>query len=320
MIEEDIRNFNKQFVWEPVIENESLLKRRHKAVVLGMGGSHLGADLLKIYDPALELGIHSDYGLPASVLSDDGGEHLIVASSYSGNTAEIIDGLNQAMMEGFHAAVVSSGGKLIDLAREKSLPYIQLPSGLQPRMSTGFQIKALAKLLNHQIASEEARKLADQLSPAEFEKLGEELAEKVKDKIPVIYASQANFSLAYHWKVKFNETGKVPAFYNVFPELNHNEINGFVTGRSDNMETFSFIFLADAQDDSRIQKRMQVLSALFKDHGFLVEVTQLVGEGRFHRLFSSLFLADWTAYYTAKQHGLDPEGIPVVEKFKKLIE
>src|SRR3989344_5352632 len=91
---------------------------------------------------------------------------LIIASSYSGNTEEVLDGLNEALSQGLNIAITSSGGQLIEIAKEKSLPYILLPSGLQPRMSLGFQVKALAKLLGYQTALDELNQLAEQLNPA----------------------------------------------------------------------------------------------------------------------------------------------------------
>ncbi len=339
MIEDDIRNFNQQFAWEPVVENAVGLEKKPMTILLGMGGSHLGGDLLNAYDPNLGLMVHSNYDLPANVSRED----LIIASSYSGNTEEVIDGLEQAVSKGFKVAVMASGGRLIEIAKEKGLPYIKLPSGLQPRMSLGFQIKALTKLLGYQKAFEEAGELAGELNSAELEERGKMLAEKIKDKIPVIYSSEANRALAYIWKVKFNESSKVPAFYNVFPEVNHNEINGFtqnlvmdkseiyplensraksrgsrVGGISD--LSFAFFLLSDSEDRPRIQKRMKVWAKLFQDRNFPVEVIDLTGQGRFYRLFSNLLLADWASYYLAKQNGTDPEAIPLVEEFKKLIK
>lgn len=320
MIEEDIRNFNKQFAWEPKIENQegsTLNREKGRTLVLGMGGSHLGADLLKAYDPKLDLSVHSDYGLPPRLNLED----LIIASSYSGNTEEIIDGLNLSLEKNLSVAVMASGGRLLEMAKEKGLPYIQLPTGHQPRMSVGFQVKALAKLLGHQTAMEEVSRLAEKLNPSGFEEKGRELAEKIKGRVPVIYASRANFALAYNWKIKFNESGKVPSFYNVFPELNHNEMNGFLQEQDPAWrDDFIFLILPDAEDHPRIQKRMSVMTELFRQKNWSVEMINLAGEGRWSRIFSSLITADWAAYFTAKQRGLDPENIPVVEEFKRLIK
>jgi len=160
------------------------------------------------------------------------------------------------------------------------------------------------------------------LKPREFEAQGKELAKKLKNKVPVIYASEANYALAYNWKIKLNETGKIPAFYNVFPELNHNEMTGFDVKDSSRHLSRNFIFflLRDKNDHPKIQKRMAILKKLYEDRGLPMVTLELKGKNKFHKIFSSLVLADWIAYYTAKQYSLEPEQVPMVEEFKKLIQ
>ena len=91
-MEQSIRDFPKQFEYNPVIENEANLKRQDKFVVVGMGGSHLAADLLKAANPLLDIIIQKDYGLP-DISDEELKNRLIIASSYSGNTEETIDAL-----------------------------------------------------------------------------------------------------------------------------------------------------------------------------------------------------------------------------------
>ncbi len=130
-----------------------------------------------------------------------------------------------------------------------------------------------------------------------------------------------NEAIAYNWKIKFNETGKIPAFYNIFSELNHNEMTGFdvkdVT--KDLSKNFTFILLKDNADDERIQKRMRILKKLYEDRGLSVIEIELQGDTAFQKIFSSIILADFAAYYTAMGYGLDPEQVPMVEEFKKLV-
>ena len=108
---------------------------------------------------------------------------------------------------------------------------------------------------------------------------------------------------------------------NYFPELNHNEINGFNVKDSTRElnNKFYFIFLKDTEDDPRILKRMEVTEKLYQDRNLPTRTLELTGENIWFKIFSSLVLADWAAYYTALQYGLDPQQIPMVENFKKLI-
>jgi glucose/mannose-6-phosphate isomerase len=139
--------------------------------------------------------------------------------------------------------------------------------------------------------------------------------------MPIIYTSTLHAAIAYNWKIKFNETGKIPAFCNVVPELNHNEMTGFdvKTKTIPLSRNFHFVFLKDADDDRRIIKRMNVLEKLYRDRGFKTEVVLLQGKTPIAKIFNALNLADWTAYHTAKIYGVEPEQVPMVEEFKKLI-
>ena len=211
----------------------------------------------------------------------------------------------------------------MERAEKDMLPYIMLPdTGIQPRMALGFTMKAILKFMGEEEALKELAGLSKTLEPQLYEKEGKVLAEHIRGFVPVIYSSEKNWPIAYNWKIKFNETGKIPAFGNIFPELNHNEMTGFdVKETSKHLsEKFYFIFLKDSQDHSKIQQRMEVTEKLYKDRGLPVELFDLKGDQAFHKIFSSLILADWAAYYTAVGYGVEPELVPMVEEFKKLIQ
>ena len=224
---EAIKNFTKQFVYQPKLENEARLKRSDKFIVCGMGGSALGAELLRTANPYLDIIVHRDYGLPA-LSEEELKMRLIIVSSYSGNTEETLDAFETAREKHLALAALSIGGKLLELAKKYGIPYVQMPdTGIQPRSSLGFQVRILLKIMGEEKGFREAGMLAKILNPLLFEKRGKELANELRGSVPVIYASTRNLPIAYNWKIKCNETGKIPAFYNVFPELNHNEMTGF---------------------------------------------------------------------------------------------
>ena len=317
-MEEAIKNFHTQFGYRPEIKNSEKLTTYDHYILDGMGGSHLAGDLLKIYQPGIELYIHKDYGLPPF---DEAFLHesLLIASSYSGNTEETLDFLEEGYSRGFKMAVISTGGKLIDFAIKNQLPYIQLPEvGIQPRSALGYSILAIVKMLGREDIVAQLYELETLLDPSSFRKQGEDLATSLAGKIPVIYSSAHNLGIAYNWKIKLNETGKIPAFYNILPELNHNEMNSFhpTEKTAPLLDRFHFIFLHDPEDDQRIEKRMNVAESLYEQDG--LGVTHLISQGQttFEKIFNSLILADWVAYTIAVQNGVDPEGVPVIEDFK----
>lgn len=328
MLLDDIKNYAKQFEYEPLVENPSSLKLRRagvakftKFLVCGMGGSHLAADILKAWHPELDIIVWPSYGLPA-LREKDLKERLVIISSYSGTTEEAIDAFNAARAKHLTMVVIAARGKLINLAQKFKVPYVQMPDfHMQPRMATGLSLKAILAAIGEKAWLAEAKTLAAQLHPAREERRGKDLAKRLFGSVPVIYASMKNAAIAHNWKIKFNETGKIPAFDNFLSEMNHNEMTGFDA----KMRTaalsrhFHFVFLKDGTDDRRITKRFGVLEHLLHDRGFKVEIVLLEGKTELHKIFNALVFADWTAYHTAKLYGVEAEQVPMVEEFKKSI-
>ncbi|MBD3311173.1 MAG: hypothetical protein GF349_01595 [Candidatus Magasanikbacteria bacterium] len=320
MMKDAILDFPKQFNYQPKLENIEREIQAKSYLVCGMGGSHLSADLLKRIKPDLKLSIHSNYGLPKNLNYDD---TLVIFSSYSGNTEEVLDGFNLARKHNYQTAVISVGGKLLELARENNIPYIQLPdTGIQPRSALGFSLLALMKIMNLDEFISKLSALSQKLDPKSLANEAVGFVEKLKNKVPVIYSSELNKAIAYNWKIKMNETGKIPAFYNIFPELNHNEMTGFdVVKASEKLsEIFTFIFLNDSGDHPKVNKRIKITKELYEDRGLKTEMVDLKGDNVFEKIFNSLILADWIAVKLAESYNLESEQVPMVEEFKNKIK
>jgi glucose/mannose-6-phosphate isomerase len=318
MMRDAILSFAEQFRFEPTVVNRERLGEYDGFVLAGMGGSHLAADLVKTWDPTFPISVHADYELPEPIDQDD----LVIASSYSGNTEETLDAYRTAREAGLDVAVIATGGKLLEMATRDGMSFVQLPAtGIQPRSALGYALRALLAIVGRTDALVATAKLADALRPAEIEEAGRELAKDLDGRVPVIYASSRNTALAYNWKIKFNETGKIPAFMNVLPELNHNEMTGFDAQPSSRKlsDPFHFLFLHDDADHPRVQKRMETLERLYADRGLPFTPIHMYEDDAWEKIFGSLLLADWTALATAEQLGLESEAVPMVEEFKRLI-
>ena len=85
------------------------------------------------------------YALPKYVQHDT----LVIASSHSGNTEETIACLQEAI-EHRHSpqlAVISTGGKLQEMAAEHHIMYARIPHDTQPRMGMIYNLRVLLKIL-----------------------------------------------------------------------------------------------------------------------------------------------------------------------------
>lgn len=319
---ESIEGFASQFSFVPTIERDDEQGAPAHVVLGGMGGSHLATGIIKMLRPGVELYVHRDYGLPPyddQFMEDS----LFIASSYSGNTEETLDFAKSAVDRGLRIAVVTTGGKLLEFAEEHNLPTIKLPSdGIQPRMALGYFLLAIARFLADESLEKELATDAAQIDATELEETGDEIARLAHGKIPLICASADNLPLAHLWKIKFNETGKIPAFYNVFPELNHNEMTGFdaIDSTQNLASQFAVIMVRDDEDDLRVQKRMEICADLYKERGLTLINYEVKGSTPVERALSTLLVEDWSALYASERYGTESDAVPMVEDFKQRLK
>jgi len=328
-MKEIILNFPKQFkVGFRAAQNINIKPKLKKVCICGMGGSALPANLLAMvleeYKEKLSLTIQRDYTLPSSVDR----QTLIVCISYSGNTEETISCTKEALKRKLKIVLISSDGQLEKLAKRYSLPFVRIEKGYPPRMALGYLFGALIGILNAlkfipASLKKELIELEGTLKPEQLEKEGKSLATKLKGRVPVIYASNRLKYLARIWKIKFNENTKIPAFWNYFPELNHNEMTGFEQGNhkllSINNKLY-LILLQDRDDHPRNKKRMELTLRVLKKRNIKGEIVKLKGKTFLERVFNSILLSDWVSYYLAKAYRVDPIPVKMVEEFKRLMK
>lgn len=318
VMEEAIKAFTKQFSFRPEVNNAPKLKAKSKYIIIGMGGSHLAAGLLKSSYPILNISVYSDYGLPM-LPEHDLRESLIILCSYSGDTEEVLFAAKEAKLRELDVAVISSGGALTEFAKEHYMPHVVIPeTGIEPRMAVGFMMLALSRLMQNEMVEEDVRKFGSILDVDASVAEADILAQSVFGKIPVVYASNKNLALAYNWKIKFNETGKTPCFYNVFPELNHNEISSYdVGGFKNGSENIFVILLSDEDDNDRIKVRFSITKDFLKEKNILFYEIKLKGESQISKILNSIVMAEWVALKVASKLNMPDAKTPLISEFKK---
>lgn len=299
--------------------------------ISGMGGSNLPSNLLRIYlndlfrhdkpeEQPLAIYQNRSYNLPPEAYHDC----LNFICSYSGNTEESVASFEEALEHNLPCIALSAGGKIEEMAKENGMPHVKLPipsPNFQPRMGTGYFFGALFQILVNQglvrnttaellLAAEGIKKELGRL-----EEQGKVLAKKLVGKTPVVYASAKYKSVAMVWKIKINENAKTPAFWNFFPEVNHNETAGFTNPQG----KFFILMLRDPDTHPQILKRFEVTKKLMQNKGIEAEIFDLEGESVYTKIFTSIALGDFTSYYLALEYGQDPTPVDMVEDLKKLL-
>lgn len=298
----DTSDFLQQFAWEPTIVGAAPAAVR--ALVGGMGGSHLAADLLAGAIPGLEIATHHDYGLPALEAGT-----MAIAVSHSGNTEETLDFAQLAHAQGVLVAAVSAGGKLIEFAQAQNIAHIVLPqTGLEPRACVGYHAVALLALMGRvqELAALRAAAKAPVASHAD-------LSAKLAGGVPLIYSSAKNAAIAQYIKVQINETAKCAAFMHTFPELNHNEMTATLNDKASRV-----VLIRDQSDDPRVSKRMDAFAAIARERGIMVEDVEMPANP-YERLVAGVVLGQELSFALAGERGADPADSSIIEDFKKRI-
>jgi glucose/mannose-6-phosphate isomerase len=299
-----------------------------KIVVAGMGGSALAALLLKTWlesELRVPIEVVRDYTLPAYVDANT----LVIASSYSGNTEETVSCFAQAREKNAQIAVIASGGELKRLADEASVATVVLPSGVQPRMTVIYGLRALTAILGHFGVADFARydeikSLADWLGEEALKwvsgvrtdkNFAKQLALLSVGKTPVFYAGGLMAPIAYKWKISWNENAKNVAFWNQYPEFNHNEFMGWASHPIE--KPFAVVDLKSRFEHPRILRRFEVSDRLLSGRRPKAIEVDMQGESVLAQMLWSNVLADFTSIYVAILNGVDPTPVPLIEKLKR---
>ncbi len=307
-----IREFVKQFDFEPIIENKENFKYSKKFLICGMGGSHLAGDYLKFLFPEIDIYIHKDYELPNL---NDLYERLIIAISYSGNTEETLSSFNEALNRKLNLIAISKNGTLLNLAKENNVPYIKLPEDdIVPRLAVGYMIKGLFKLINPDL-SVNSEYLEKEINIQQIEKKSQLLAEEIGNKILLIYSIEYLYPLSYYWKIMFNENSKHPAFLAFLPELCHNELEIF---ENEKFYKNFFVLFINAPDfiKEKVRKRIDILKNLLDEREIKNEIINFIGKERLIISIKNILAAGFTSYYLAKLKNIDPIETNLIEEFK----
>jgi glucose/mannose-6-phosphate isomerase len=300
-------------------------------IIAGMGGSAIGGELLKdwaIDQIAVPIEVCRDYHLPKYANK----KTLVFVVSYSGETEESLSIFLEAIKRKCMLISISSGGALEKFGEKLSIPHLKVPSGMAPRATLPYLFMPLPIILQEigvvsnadlQV-SETINTLKDVSVPNSPEKplkgnFSKKLASSLCGTVPVIYGFGFYRSVAQRFKTQFNENSKVPAKWEFFPELNHNEIVGWEAAQK-LAKCFSVIFLRDADKQEVIRRRIETTQRLIRRESVKTYEVHSIGKSRLAKMASVVCLGDFTSVYLAILRGIDPTPVKTISALKKEIE
>ncbi|MFN3596345.1 MAG: bifunctional phosphoglucose/phosphomannose isomerase [Rubricoccaceae bacterium] len=296
-------------------------------VVLGMGGSAIGGDLVRaLCEPSAPVPflVNRAYGLPAWVDA----RTLVVASSYSGGTEETLSAYDEATARGARVVAVTSGGELAARAEAAGQPVIMIPGGLQPRAALGYSLGVLLRLAraagllelsddDYAEAREAARLRAALYDADDRANYAREISGALVGHLPLVYTGVGLLEpVGLRWRTQIHENAKHPAYGNVFPELNHNEIMGFEAAPPELLSRMVVLVLRDREDHAQVQRRFERTRELLARHVAGWREIDAEGEGRLGRMLSLIQLGDAVSFWLAARKRVDPTPVDTIQQLK----
>lgn len=287
-------------------------------IITGLGGSGIGGSIAaqviqnEIKIPVI---VNKDYFIPE--FTD---EHtLVIVSSYSGNTEETLDAFKGAVAKKAKICCITSGGKILEEAKEKNLDHIIIPGGRPPRSAMAYSFTQLFYALHgYNLISDSFK---DQLKKSvllldqEAEHIRAEafyIAEKLHKKIPVIYAAANYEGVAIRLRQQINENSKMLCWHNVLPEMNHNELVGWTMPN----DKIAVVFFRNEDDYERTQFRMNLTKEIISKYTPHIFEIFSKGDSQLEKSFYLINTGDWISWYLSELRNIDATEVKVIDHLK----
>ena len=300
-------------------------------LIMGMGGSGVSGDVLSLLSNEVsskKITVRKSYSIPKKIMEV---KPFCLFISYSGNTEETLSGLNDAIKNNLDWAVISSGGKLIDLAIENNKEYIKIPEGLQPRSAFGYLTQAVCKIVDIVEGTNFLKELRDVgnylneiLNEEEDSEIfieAKKIAKQINKKTCIIYGGTDLTELvASRWKTQINENAKSKAFVGSMPEVHHNEILSWDADVEGSKSNYVLILLRDNSENSQIAKRFDLTQKLLGEKVEIFNIESKSQSTTLFKLMELVLLGDLFSISLADELNMIPEDIEGIENLKKLLE
>lgn len=322
-----------QHAWEEAnkVNVPDSYKKVKNVIMAGMGGSGLGARVIEsVYFHELPVPLIrvNNYHLPPYVNHDS----LVVCSSYSGTTEEVVEIAKQAIAKKAKWLAIGKGGTVIDMAKDSGVPFYQIeakynPSN-QPRMSVGYSIigqlvlgakAGLFKLSHSDIKTAvEAMKAVQAINGVSVngpQNQAKTLAYQLVGKILLLIAAEHLVGPLHISNNQFNENTKTLTADYEIPELNHHLMEGLIHPPQNKDNVFT-IFANSNLYPKRIRQRIKITQDVVgKNHipSFMFEAK---ASTKLAQAFEVIQFGSYTNTYLAVLYDQNAAPIPWVDYFK----
>ena len=286
------------------------LKDIKKIILVGMGGSGIAGELVKLLiedQIKISFEIIHRWHLPENI----GKDTLVVGISFSGKTQETLNCLAEA-----------------EKKQAKTFLIHRKESQMPPRAGLGYLVMSLLVLLE-KLNLINLEKLEIEKSIKEIKEFNQTLfPEKKTEKnqaktlaysfygyLPYIIAPEKYEPLAKRFKTQFNENAKSFAVFETLPEAAHNMIeSNFPTILKDQIV---FLLIEDKNLERETAKTTEIFKQWLQKNDLKFKTVSAPGGNLFTRLLSLILTADWLSFYLSMLYQVDPTPVKEIDQFKK---
>ncbi len=293
-------------------------KRIDSVIVCGLGGSGIGGKIIGLlFNEELKVPflLSNDYSIPAFVNENT----LLIASSYSGNTEETLFAVKEGKKRGAEVVVITSGGEILDLAKENNWNHLIVPKGQQPRAMLIYSLVQQIYILRayNLISDNELfnlHKVSDFISQnkPQIKQEAERLAKFFHGKTPIIYSGTYFEGIAIRFRQQLNENAKVLCWNHFLPEMTHNELVGWAGGS----DAFAAVYIKTDFDHPRTNYRWEITKEIIAKKTKFVTEVRAKGENRLAQNFYLIHLTDWVSIYLSELKQVDALEVNVIGHLK----
>jgi glucose/mannose-6-phosphate isomerase len=287
-------------------------------LLCGLGGSGIGGSIIsQLLKSELDVPyvVSKDYTAPAFVSANT----LLIASSYSGNTEETIAAVEEGMKKGAEICVITSGGKLAEMAEANGWNHVIVPGGQQPRAMLSYSlIQQLFMLNNYGLINDDHIKGLSAIESLINEneetvlKEAKALAEKLHNSLPVIYSDSSFAGVGTRFKQQINENSKELCWDHTLPEMTHNELVGWAGGK----EFIAPVYLATNYDHPRTTYRWNISKEIISKYTSNINEIHAKGDSKIAQIFYLIHFTDWVSFFLSEIKEIDASEVKVISFLK----
>ena len=250
---------------------------------------------------------------------------LVIVTSYSGNTAEMLSLYNDARERGCGVVAVTSGGKLATAVEKDGGDCITIDGGFMPRSDINTPLAHVLSIIDSQVGTDlhtEFINTLKQLIPytesleSDEMNYAKEIAVDLCTRTPFFYTSESTQCVASRWRAQFNENSKKVAGDGVFPEFDHNELEGWANDKS---KTNIPVFIR-TKADGDTAKYMDACAETIKKWGVQPYIINIEGNTLMESIMYGIILGDYVSLYVAELTGTDPNPVDAITEFKNIMK